>query len=223
MYKLRVPLLLINTKSYKEGVGRNAILLGRITEKVSNELGVSIVLAVQPTDIFPLSNMGVHVIAQHFDPVLERGTGKISPLAIRDAGALGSLLNHSEYRLTKRMLEKSINYANALGLDTVICTSSLEESIKVGSMEPSMIALELPELIAGDIPITKARPELITEVIDNVKRINPNIPILCGAGIKSGKDVARARDLGALGVLVSSGIILAKNWEEKIREFASNL
>ena len=42
--------------------------------------------------------------------------------------------------------------------------------------------------------------------------------LLCGAGIVSGEDVARAKQLGSKGILVASGIVKAKNWEKIIEE-----
>ena len=47
--------------------------------------------------------------------------------------------------------------------------------------------------------------------------------MLCGAGIVSGNDVTRAKQLGSKGILVASGIVKAKNWEEIIEEFSRAL
>ena len=224
MYRLRLPLMIINTKSYKEALLPDGLLLGRIAEQVAEELGINIVLAVQPTDIYVLSSrLNIPIIAQHFDPVESRATGSISGLAIKQAGARGSLINHSEKRLALNSIEKRIKYANLLGIDSIVCASSLEEAKKIARLDPSMIAIEPPELIAGNISVSSARPELLIGVVDSVKKINHNIPVLCGAGIKTGRDVARARDLGVKGILVSSGIVLARDWDKAIRELASNL
>ncbi len=50
-----------------------------------------------------------------------------------------------------------------------------------------------------------------------------NIPILCGAGIKTRQDVAKAMELGVQGILVASGVALAKNPEQVLRDFASGM
>ena len=47
--------------------------------------------------------------------------------------------------------------------------------------------------------------------------------VLCGAGIVSGEDVARAVELGADGVLVASSVVKAEDWEAKVRELANSL
>ena len=44
-----------------------------------------------------------------------------------------------------------------------------------------------------------------------VKKINPTVKVLCGAGISTGDDVAAAIWLGAEGVLLASGVIKAKD------------
>jgi len=40
---------------------------------------------------------------------------------------------------------------------------------------------------------------------------NPNIKVLCGAGITNGEDVKKALELGTVGVLVASGVVKAKD------------
>jgi triosephosphate isomerase len=42
-----------------------------------------------------------------------------------------------------------------------------------------------------------------------VKDINPDIMVLCGAGVKTGDDVSAALRLGAEGVLLASGVTKA--------------
>jgi triosephosphate isomerase len=44
------------------------------------------------------------------------------------------------------------------------------------------------------------------------------IPVLCGAGVKNGEDVRKAKELGAKGILVASGVVKAENPEEAIRD-----
>ena len=85
------------------------------------------------------------------------------------------------------------------------------------------IAIEPPELIGTGRAISTERPHLITKAVDSVKSAKNSTKLLCGAGIVSGKDVARAKELGAKGILVASGIVKAKNWEKIIEEFSRAL
>jgi triosephosphate isomerase len=53
-----------------------------------------------------------------------------------------------------------------------------------------------------------------------VRRINPNVIILCGAGLTVGEDVRAALKLGTQGVLVASGIVKAKDPYKALLDFA---
>ena len=83
-----------------------------------------------------------------------------------------------------------------------------------------MIAVEPPELIGSGIPVSKAQPEVVTGTVELVKQLNPNVVILCGAGITKGEDVAAALELGTEGVLVASGIVKAKDVYRALLDFA---
>jgi len=62
--------------------------------------------------------------------------------------------------------------------------------------------------------VSQARSEVVTETVNEIKKINPEIKILCGAGIKNGGDVKKALELGTVGVILSSGIVKATNSED---------
>ena len=66
-----------------------------------------------------------------------------------------------------------------------------------------MIAVEPPELIGGDISVSKAGPEIIERAVDFVGKNQ----VLVGAGIRDLEDVTIALKLGACGVLVASGVV----------------
>jgi triosephosphate isomerase len=83
-----------------------------------------------------------------------------------------------------------------------------------------MIAVEPPELIGSGIAVSKAKPEIITETVSRIRRINNDVVILCGAGITSGEDVRGALRLGTQGVLVASGVVKAKNQAAAIEDLA---
>ncbi len=93
-------------------------------------------------------------------------------------------------------------------------------SAAAAALKPDMIAVEPPELIGTGIPVSKAKPEVVTGTVEVVKRVNPKVVILCGAGITKGEDVAAALELGTEGVLVASGIVKAKDPHKALLEFA---
>jgi len=88
---------------------------------------------------------------------------------------------------------------------------------------PNFIAVEPPELIGGDMSVTTADPDIVSGSVETVKDINKNVKVLCGAGVKNGRDVAKSIELGAEGVLLASGIVKAKDKESVIRDLASGL
>ena len=69
------------------------------------------------------------------------------------------------------------------------------------------------------------KPNIIIEKLktNTLKNADEKVKILCGAGVKNGKDVSKAIELGADGVLLASGIVKAKDKESVIRDLASGL
>jgi triosephosphate isomerase len=53
--------------------------------------------------------------------------------------------------------------------------------------------------------------------------MNPRVTVLCGAGVKTRKDVARALELGTSGVLLASGVVKAKDPEKALRDLVKGL
>jgi len=164
-------------------------------------------------------NVNIPVYAQHFDAISPgSNTGSILIDGLLDCGLKGSLLNHSEKRMVLADLERAIELAKKNSLETIVCTNNIGVSKAVSAMDPNMLAIEPPELIGSGIPVSKANPEIVEGTVREVKKINKNVIILCGAGISKGEDVAAALELGTEGVLLASGVVKSKNIEESIRE-----
>lgn len=222
MSDVRTPIILVNFKTYAEATGETAIKLAETAEKASTETGICIGVAPQFVDIALIARrVNIPVFAQHIDPINYGSfTGHILPESIKLAGAVGTLINHSERRLKLADIDAAINRAREVGLLSVVCTNNTPVSASAAALKPNMIAVEPPELIGTGIPVSKAKPEIVTGTVEAVKRINPDIIILCGAGITNGDDVAAAIRLGTEGVLVSSGIVRAKEPYKIMLNFA---
>ena len=219
---LSTPLILVNFKTYIEGTGRKALELAESAEKANRETGVCIGLAPQFTDIARLAqSVSLPIFAQHIDPMSPGSfTGHVLPEAVKDTGAVGTLINHSERRLKLADIEAAVTRAKGLGLVSVVCTNNASVSASVAALKPDFIAIEPPELIGTGIPVSKAKPEIVTDTVTLVRKVNPNVTILCGAGITQGDDVASALKLGTMGVLVASGIVKAKEPYKALLAFA---
>lgn len=213
---MNLPIIVTNFKTYESASGEKALILAKIHEKVAKETGASIAIACQAVDLQMIaSQVSIPVFAEHFDNAgFGSFTGKITPEAIKASGAFGSLLNHSENRLRLDVLEESIAFGKKLGLYIIACANSPESGKAVSAFNPDLIAIEPPELIGGDISVSNANPEIIS---DAVKLIGEG-KVLVGAGIKTGEDVRKAMELGAVGVLLASGITKAKDPEAVLRD-----
>jgi triosephosphate isomerase len=201
---MRLPLIIVNFKVYEQATGDSAISLAKIHEKVAQETGASIGIAVSHLDLAAVARaVDIPVFAQHIDPVNYGGyTGHVLPQMVKEAGAYGTLLNHAEYPIENRLLKDSIAAARDAELFAVVCANSPEFAGMVLEWGPDLIAVEPPELIGGDISVSKAGPHIIEEAFEAVGREK----LLVGAGVKDADDVRIALALGAVGVLLASGV-----------------
>ena len=217
--------IVVNVKTYKEGIGKNALELARIMEDVGNEYDVRMIIAVQPTDIFKIADdVSIEVFSQHMDAIdYGSNTGWILPHAIKEAGAKGVLVNHSEHRMKLEDIAFNMEMAKKIRLQTIACAGNVNVARALATFKPDYVAIEPPELIGGEISVTSARPEVIKNAVDAVRGINENVEVLCGAGIKNGGDVARAVELGAKGILVASGVVKARDRKMVLEDMARAL
>jgi len=222
---LNVPTIVLNVKTYAEATGVKALEIAKLMDKISQETGSSMAIAVQATDIsLCAKDVSIPVFAEHIDPVKPGShTGWTLPEAVKEAGAIGTLINHSEHRLKLADIDICITRAKELGLDHIVCTNNVATSKAAATFSPNFIAVEPPELIGGDISVTTADPDIVSSSVEAVKAIDKNVKVLCGAGVKNGKDVAKSIELGADGVLLASGVVKEKDKERVIRDLASGL
>ena len=220
--KLQTPIVIVNFKTYLEATGRKAVELAEKAEKVTKETGVCIAVAPQFVDIAAVAKaVAIPVFAQHIDPVKPGScTGHVLAESVREAGAIGTLINHSERQLKLSDIDATIKLAREKGLVSCVCANNPSVSAAAAALKPDIVSIEPPELIGSGIAVSKAQPEVVTDTVKLVRGINSKIIILCGAGISRGEDVAVALKLKTQGVLVASGIVKAKDPYSIMREFA---
>ncbi|MCX6748590.1 MAG: triose-phosphate isomerase [Candidatus Pacearchaeota archaeon] len=202
-------ILAINFKTYKQG--KAVLKLAKAIESVN----MNSIVGVQATDIKELSGKTrLKVYCQHVDYFLPgRETGFVLPEAVKKDGAVGTFINHSEHKLSFPALKKTIERCKHIGLKTLVFASSIEEAKKIEKFKPKYIAFEPPELVAGKISVSKAKPGLISKLNRQLK-----MKFLVGAGIHTKEDVKTALKLGASGVVLSSVITKSRNPKKKLRE-----
>jgi len=222
---LKTPVIVLNVKTYAEATSKKAIELACLMDTIANETGASMAIAVQATDIFQCAEkVTIPVFAEHIDPIMPGShTGWTLPEAVKAAGAVGTLINHSEHRLLMADIDSCITRAKELHLDHIVCTNNVATSKAAAVFSPNFVAVEPPELIGGDISVTTADPDIVSDSVKAVKAINGRVRVLCGAGVKNGRDVAKSIELGADGVLLASGIVKAKDKKQVIHDLVSGL
>ncbi len=222
---MRTPAIVVNFKAFPEAMGPKAVALAKIAAEVADRMGASIVVAPTAMDVARVAHeVRIPVFAQHLDAG-EAGarTGWVPPEAATAAGAAGTILNHSERKVPRRDLEALIPRCSALGLEVIVCADDLAEAAAIARLSPEYIAIEPPELIGGDVSVTKAKPEVVSGAVERIRRANPKVDVLCGAGVKTARDVSRAIELGAVGVLLATGVVKAKDPGKALMDLVKGL
>ena len=205
-------MLFVNFKTYEEATGKKAVELAKICSKISKD----IILVVQTVDIFNVcANTQLKVFAQHVDEVnYGSNTGSIIIDAVKQAGAKGTIINHSENRIPMDKIKSIVRKCNEKNFTVLVCAQDPDEVSQIAELNPDYIAYEPPELIGGNISVSSAKPEVIKESVEKAG----SIPLIVGAGIKNNKDVKISMSLGAKGILVASGIVKSNNQEKAIKD-----
>ncbi|KPJ70447.1 hypothetical protein AMJ51_01890 [Microgenomates bacterium DG_75] len=211
-------MIFINFKTYEQGTGQVALKLAKICQKVEKKTSIKIIPVVQSVDIFRLSSQGFTVWSQHVDDInFGPNTGQILPQAVKEAGAKGTLLNHSEYKLPIEVINEIVKRCRALKLKVLVCSDSFEETKAIVASKPDLIAYEPPEFIGSRTEsVSSAKPGVIKDFVKEIKEI----PVLVGAGVRSQKDVKIALKLGAKGILVATDVVLAKDPQKELLDLA---
>jgi len=212
---------IINCKNYEEISGDKIIEFVKIIEEVSKKSKVKIAIAPPQHLIGAIANSSIPILAQHVDnEKIGSTTGFVIPELLKKSKVSGSLINHSEHRISEKDIIHLVSKLRELKMISIVCVRDIAEVKKYAKINPDYIAIEPPELIGSGKAISNERPELITKAVDVIKSEKSKTRLLCGAGIVSGNDVKRALELGSRGILVASGIIKAKNWSKIINEFS---
>jgi len=218
---MNLPVIIVNFKTYESATGENAVKMAKSFENTAKKLKVSVALCVQNCDLYAVSKaVLLPVFAQHVDGI-EYGahTGYVLPQSVKQNGAYGTLLNHAEHQISDDVLRTTLEKAKQAGLFTLVCANTPQTAGKFFKYKPDLIAVEPPELIGGDISVSKAKPDIITKAV----KLVGTKKLIVGAGIKNGDDVRIAVKLGASGVLVASGVVQAPNPVKALIDLAKGL
>ena len=223
--KIETPVIVLNGKAYTESVGEKGFELAEICEEVAVETGVNIAICPQQVELAMIASVvNIPCFAQHVDAV-EPGshTGFITLESVKEADAAGSLVNHSEHRLKIAEIEFIIKKAASLDLLMIVCTNNIAVSRAVAELKPYAIAIEPPELIGTGRAVSKVDPGIVEDTVKEVKQVDEESIVLCGAGVTNGEDVRAAIELGADGVLLASGVVKARDPRAALLDLVSGV
>jgi len=223
--EIPLPVLVINFKNYRETLSEEGLQLARSIQAAALEARASAVIAPSPAMLSSvLAETRLPVFSQHVDPSkAENSTGYVTPFVLKTLGCAGSILNHSEHRLTVEQIRDSIVMLKGSSLYSLVCARDAAEAGELASLDPDFIAVEPPELIGSGRAVSKVSPEVVVESVNAIRMANPRTVPLCGAGIVDGADVSASLRLGARGALVSSGVVKNANPYEKALELMKSL
>jgi triosephosphate isomerase len=212
--------VIVNLKAY----ACDSVEIATAAADVADDSGARIAVAPQTAHVERVAATGVETWAQHVSPV-EHGSHTGSTLAesVVSAGATGTLLNHSEQRLKLADIDGGIRAAERTDLATVVCANNPSQIGAVTALSPDMVAVEPPELIGTGTPVSHADPDIVREAVQAAGNVDESVPVLCGAGISSGDDVAAAADLGSEGVLLASGVAKADDPRAALADLVAEL
>lgn len=217
-------MLVINCKNYMQVAGGG---IGRLVDAAASAArrhGTSIAVAPPQHLLGSAAGGPVQVLAQHVDDAgAGSTTGFVVPELLRGSGVAGSLVNHSEHRVGPEAVPRLVRRLADLGMVSVVCARDVAEVRMYAAAGPDYVAIEPPELIGTGRAVSRERPGIISGAAEALAESGSRTRLLCGAGIASGEDVARAAELGAAGVLVASGIIGSDDWEGAISDLASRM
>lgn len=220
-YKIRAPYFEIGPKCFMWG--ERMLRLAKAVDEIAAEYDLDVIITPQYADIRMIAEntSHIHVYAQHMDYLRPgRGLGSVLPESIKEAGAVGVMLNHAEKKLTLDEIEKTIARADEVGLATIVCADSVREIEAVAKLSPNLIVAEPTELIGTGVTSDMG---YVRDTIEAVRRIDPDIMVLQGAGISTPDDVARVIRAGALATGCTSGVMRAADPEAAARAMLSTL
>jgi triosephosphate isomerase len=204
-------MIFVNFKTFERGTGTKALGLINIIEDVAQTSGVKIIPAVQASDVKEaVSASKLEIWAQNIDPVtFGAHTGSILPEAVREDGASGTFINHSEAKIGDfEKLRLAVSRAMELGLKTLVFASDATELSRVVALKPTFASYEPPELIGSrETSVAQAHPDIISQASEICK--NAGVPLIVGAGVHSGEDVKKSLELGAVGVALATDVVAA--------------
>lgn len=213
---IQAPFFVINPKTFL--IGEELLDLASHANRLAKQYQVTLLFTAPHTELGNIVKECPNLIvtAQHMDSIaLGNSMGHISAHSLVYVGVQAVVLNHADHPMTLTEIAKAIERAKEVGLLTIVCADSVLEAQAIAMLGPNVILAEPTELIGHN---KKSDRSYVTSTIEKIKKVNPDILVEQGAGIRSEKDVTELLELGADGVGVTSGIVKANNPKEMMEK-----
>ena len=214
--KIKAPFFVVNPKSIL--FGEDLLELARSANHLAKKYEVTVLFTGPPTELANLVTECPNLIvtAQHMDAVSTGDSmGYVFAESLHYIGVGAIVLNHADNPMTIGMIEKTIQRAKEFGIQTIVCADTIKEAQAIATFHPDIVLAEPTELIGQN---QKSDRSYVTSTIESIKKVNQNILVEQGAGIRSEKDVTELLLLGADGVGVTSGIVKANKPTEMMEK-----
>lgn len=206
--------LVLNFKTYPESSGANALKLAKDAARRVD--GVECIVCpplLQLEEIAKKTN--ATVFSQHCDCGEQgKSTGSVPLESLKEIGVAGSLLNHSERKVSLQYVKGVCEKAKKNSFKIVCCAASVAEGVSLAKFSPWAVAVEPPELIGTGRSVSSESPKIVVDAVKEIKAANKGVLVFVGAGVANAEDCRKCVELGADGVLLSSRFVFAQDHEE---------
>lgn len=208
-------MIFVNFKSYQSGTGEKGFKIAEYCQKVSLKGEIKFIPVVQTVDIYQVSQeLDDGVWVQNADDKKAfKNTGYITVYALKQAGAVGIFINHSDCPKKLSEIKNLISMSKKYGLKSLVFAKNSQEVKQFDKLKPDFVSLEDPKLIASKIAMVDKYEHELRKIIKNTKT-----PFVIGAGIRTKKHYQKALKLGAVGVVLSSQIMEADSPKRAIED-----
>lgn len=209
--KIRTPYFEIGTKNYI--YGDKLLEYAKAADAAAEKYDIDVLFITPVVEIRRVveNTKNLIVIAPYMDTLRPgRGMADILPEALKAAGAEGVVINHCEKPMSLPAMKATIDRAHELDMLVFACADSIAETKAIAELNPDIINPEPSELIGGTSGGVSDMG-YVKQVIDEIRKINPEILIEQAAGITNGQQVYNFIMAGSEAAGAASGIMNAKD------------
>lgn len=209
--KIRTPYFEIGTKNYI--YGDKLLEYAKAADAAAEKYDIDVLFITPVVEIRRVveNTKNLIVIAPYMDTLRPgRGMADILPEALKAAGAEGVVINHCEKPMSLPAMKATIDRARELDMLVFACADSIAETKAIAELNPDIINPEPSELIGGTSGGVSDMG-YVQQVIDEIRKINPEILIEQAAGITNGQQVYNFIMAGSEAAGAASGIMNAKD------------